>query len=560
MLRDAETNAVTVTHVGPRARALEAGRAKVTASFGASYGGFIGARTQHTGADRTSQQLASWQPFGSSADADLSFGELETLVARSRDLARNNGIAQGVIQTYADNIVGPNFRLVALPDYRALGKDSAWAVAWSENVEALWRGYAESTACDVARRQTFAELTLVFLKSVFLNGAGLALPIWQNERLDKFATRIFLIEPDRLSNPQNSADTTTRRGGIDIDEYGRPLGYWIRNQHPGDVLSGMYVPGTWERVPATQAWGRKRVIHAADVDRPGQTRGKPIFSAVMQQFKMLDRYSSAELDATVTNSLIAAMIETPMDFEDLVTMLNPDGIGPNDARYINPLDYMSERAMPQNRARLRSGSLIPLYPGEKLSTFNPTGVRGGFDQFMTTTLRHIATGLHLPYELLAKDFSKTNYSSARASMLEAWRFFKSKREWLARNWARPVYTLWLEEAVNDGLVEAPNFYQNVSAYTRSRWIGAARGWVDPLKEANAASVRLEAGLTTFEAECAEQDGDWREVMAQQALEQEERKRLGLPEYAPPHTVEVPETPEEPVAGAQQTVPAEEVDV
>lgn len=507
--------------------------------------GLYGPSTQHTGASRVSNQLASWQPYRSSADADLTY-ELDTLVSRSRDLARNNGIAGGAIQTFADNIIGTNFRLVSLPDWRALGQTREWAEEWSANVEALWRMYAETTAIDVARRQTFAELSITFLKSTFLNGAGLALPIWQKERYDNFATRIFLLEPDRLCNPSDTMDTASRRGGIDIDIYGRPLGYWIRDTHPGDAVMGISPPGVWTRIPAETGWGRKRVIHAAEIERPGQTRGKPIFSAVMQQFKMIDRYQNAELDATVTNALIAAFVETPMDFGDLVAMLNPESGGvvpvPGDPNYVNPLDYFAQTGLPQNRAKLASGSIMPLYPGEKISSFNPGRPSTGFGPFMEVALRHIATGLNLPYELLTKDFTKTNYSSARAAMLEAWRFFKGKREWLARNWAKPVFTLWLEEAVNAGLVDAPNFYEMLPCYTRARWIGAARGWVDPVKEATAAQIRVETGLSTMETECAEQEGDWEEVMHQQAREQELRRELGLPEYAPPHTVQVVETP------------------
>lgn len=507
-----------------------------------------------------SRQLGSWLPFQSSPDADLAF-ELDTLVSRSRDLARNNGIAGGAIQTFADNIVGTNLRLVALPDWRALGKPREWAEEWSANVEALWRMHADTTAIDVARRQTFAELTITFLKSVFLNGAGLALPIWQAERFDKFSTRIFLIEPDRLCNPNNSFDTMTRRGGIDIDMYGRPLGYWIRDSHPGDIFFGAI--GTWQRVPATTGWGRKRVIHAAEIERPGQTRGKPIFSGVMQQFKMLDKYAGAELDAAVTNALIAAFIKTPMEFEDIVEMLNAD----TSEERLNVREYLDARALPENRARLKSGAIMPLYPGEEMQSFNPGRPSSGFGPFMETTLRHIATGIHLPYELLVKDFTKTNYSSARAAMLEAWRFFRGKREWLARNWAKPVFTLWLEEAVNAGLVEAPNFYEMLPCYTRSRWIGAARGWVDPVKEATAAQIRIEAGLSTMETECAEQEGDWEEVMHQQAREMELRRKLGLPEYAPPHTVEVPQVPgtdpnlesDAATTGAAQTADAAETD-
>ena len=123
-------------------------------------------------------------------------------------------------------------------------------------------------------------------------------------------------------------------------------------------------------------------------------------------------------------------------------------------------------------------------------------------------LRHIGTGLNIPLELLMKDFSKTNYSSARASLIEAWRFFNGRRSWIINYWAKPVFELWLEECVNKGLIEAPNFYENKAAWCRCKWIGPGRGWVDPVKEAQASQIRMETGLSTLEDECASQGLDW----------------------------------------------------
>ncbi len=88
-----------------------------------------------------------------------------------------------------------------------------------------------------------------------------------------------------------------------------------------------------------------------------------------------------------------------------------------------------------------------------------------------------------------------------------------------------VYELWLEEAVNKGLVDAPDFYENRYAYTRCKWIGPGRGWVDPVKEAQACQIRMEIGLSTLEAECAGQGLDWEEVLEQRAREKERMKEL-----------------------------------
>ncbi len=42
--------------------------------------------------------------------------------------------------------------------------------------------------------------------------------------------------------------------------------------------------------------------------------------------------------------------------------------------------------------------------------------------------------MNLPYELFAKDFSRVNYSSARAALLEAWRYLHGRRRWLTSTW------------------------------------------------------------------------------------------------------------------------------
>ena len=127
-----------------------------------------------------------------------------------------------------------------------------------------------------------------------------------------------------------------------------------------------------------------------------------------------------------------------------------------------------------------------------------------------------------------KDFSKTNYSSARAALMEAWRFFMGRRQWLSTYWARPVYELWLEEAINKDLIDAPGFYDNKALWTRCKWIGPGRGWIDPVKEAQASKIRMEIGLSTLEDECAIQGLDWEEVLEQRAREQTRIQELGLP--------------------------------
>lgn len=438
-------------------------------------------------------------------------------MSRSRDLVRNNGIASGAIQTLTDNIVGTGLRLAAQPNYRALGRDKAWADAWARHVEALWRNWAETTDCDAARRLTFSGLTTLVFRSSLLNGEALAVPLWLPSR--PFATSIQLVEADRLCNPDNQPDCKKVRGGIEMDTYGAPRAYWVRKTHPGDDFVVMGCDASWERIPAVTSFGRKRVLHIHDRERTGQSRGKPLLTSVMPLFKMLDHYERSELQAAVVNAMIAVFVESSLSGDAISEMF-----GGSTEQYL--------AARQEWQTKLQSGAIIPVFPGDKISSLTPSRPNSGYGQFVENILRHIGTGLNIPFELLMKDFSKTNYSSARAALMEAWRFFMGRRQWLATYWARPVYELWLEEAINKGLVEAPNFYQNRAAWTRSKWIGPGRGWIDPVKEAEASRIRMENGLSTLEDECAVQGQDWEEVLEQRAREQAKIQELGLPSATP----------------------------
>jgi capsid protein len=75
---------------------------------------------------------------------------------------------------------------------------------------------------------------------------------------------------------------------------------------------------------------------------------------------------------------------------------------------------------------------------------------------------------------------------------------------------------------------APSFVEAATAYSRCRWLGPARGWIDPVKEPAGSVLRMEAGLATLESEGAEQGVDWEEVADQRQIEQKAYEERGLP--------------------------------
>jgi lambda family phage portal protein len=490
---------------------------KLLGFFGHNSDASMSADSAHAAASRTDARMADWIPSPGSADADI-LPEWERATHRSRDSVRNSPLAGGYVQTGKDNVIGHQLRLSSKPDYRLLGRDAQWARDWATNTEAQFRTWANTPDCDAARTQTLWGLARTSFGGLLQNGDCLTVPKWIPRPGSRWATRLQNIESDQLSTPPLYSGNPRLRGGVELDRDWAPIAYHIRTQHPGDNHGLLTASLTgWERIPAFTAWGRRRVIHAFDKERAGQNRGMTVFSRILRESRVLSEYVGHENHAALANSLIAGFLESDLPPEQVSELFGGD-IG-------TASDYYKEVAEKYHRKKMEGGLFLNLPLGTKLSGFNSSRPNVAFEPFVRFMIRYLSAGLNVPYELLLKDFSQTNYSSARAALLEAWRYFLSCRQLFVDMWLQPVFLLWLEEAVDKGAIEAPDFYGNEYAYSRCRWIFAGRGWVDPVKEITAAQMRMDYDISTLEDESAEQGRDWEENLEQKAIEMRRRMEL-----------------------------------
>ncbi len=483
------------------------------------------AGTAFAAADARSQELALWTPTNYSADGAL-LPNRDRIAARVHDMARNDGWLSSGLQKNLDSVIGARFALSARPDWRFLGLTADWASEWSRQVEAHYRTYAEDPDyfCDAARGRSLVSLYGLMYRHRITDGEGLGLLRWLPRRGALYSTALQVIDPDRLSNPHGRGDDLRLRGGVELGELGEPLAYHIRSAHPGDVFgvqSGIRSID-WERVSRETPFGRRMVIHDFEADRASQTRGRSPVAPIVKKLRMLGNYDAAELQAAVVNAIFAAFIESPMDHENVGNALGDES------------SYMEEREAFHDGAALElNGIRIPrLYVGERMNMTTPTRPAVAFASFEQAALRNVAAALGISYEQLAMDWSQTNYSSARAALNEVWKFLTARRTTFAEQTARQVYAAWLEEAIDIGDIdlppEAPDFREAKAAYTRCKFIGPGRGWVDPVKEAQGAQARMEIGVSTLQDEAAEQGHDWEEVLEQRKKEIDKMEELGIP--------------------------------
>jgi lambda family phage portal protein len=469
--------------------------------------------TRWRGASRALRSMSNWLAAIGSAISDLSGSEQRTLRARSRDAMRNQLLARAALTRCRTNIVGTGLMCRPSVDHEALGISADEGERLNAQLRAEFERWAEDpTECDQEATLDFYGLQALALLSAMASGDLFVLTPQELRAGGVTELKLQLIEADRISNPREAPNTSELVDGIRIQN-GMPLGCWVRNGHPGDQLGTSLIP-SWQYYPYFgDATGRRRVLHVwNDKERPGQVRGAPYLAPILEPLKQLERYGNAELTAAVVSAMVTVFIERDANLAD------------DNGETIGPLGAPDER----NAVALGAGAIVDLAPGEKATTPNTARPNVNFDPFFVAVVKQIGAAIELPLDELLLHYS-SSYSAARAAMLQAWRMYTLRRWGLTQQFCQPVYGLAIDEGVAAGRLDLPGYSDPMRrrAYTRSLWIGPARGAMDELKEIKAARERIDGGVSNEAIETAAMMGeDWNAVYAQRAREIARRKAEG----------------------------------
>lgn len=488
-------------------RALARARARMvfsglTMAFGP--GGYEGARSQK-------RSFRNWNPFARSADQDT-VGDLEDLRARSRDLERNEPHASGIFGTAATSIVGRGLRPEASIDREILQLSDEEAEAWERRAETLFRVAARRF--DITRAQSFGQLQYLVLLSQLISGDVLVIRRFKQHPSDLLGLKVQIVEADRLSTPQGREIDSGIVDGVEKDSDGAPVRYWVSSRHPKESLGE---PVTWSSVPAFGAAGDPLALHILHRKRPGQTRGVPYLSAVIETLKQIGRFSESELAAAVVASFFTVFTKTEgsQGLANQTTAADDGVVGPQSKT---------------NDFELAPAAIVDLGPGEDITIANPMRPNSSFDPFVQAMSRQLGMATGIPYEVLVKHF-QASYSAARAALLEAWRFFRIRRSWIASDFCQPVYEWVIAECVARGLLAAPGFFDDPllrEAWIGAKWVGDSPGQLNPQDETAAAKMLIDLGAWTYGEATAElTGGDWERNYPRLVRETRMRREGGL---------------------------------
>lgn len=469
--------------------------------------------------------MRGWNPLAKSADDD-SLPKLEKARASSRDLYMNTPIAAAALRRINTNVVGFGLTLQSRIDREFLGLSEEAADTWENNTEREWRLWSENKECDITRMLNFSGLQQLAFLSTMMNGDCFAILPYIKLKTPQtpYQLKVQLIEADYVSNPHNRMDINTMKSGIEFDEFEAPVAYWIRTK-PYKMFATV---DDWIKVPAFGVKsGRRNVLHLLVKERIGQKRGMPTLSPVIEAIKQVTRLSEAELMGAVIASMFTVFVTNttgagglgPMFTEEESVLTTPDGTSGRDATH--PDDNLLE---------IGHGNIAELGENQEIQTASPNRPNEAFDPFFTSIARQIGAAIEVPYEQLMLAFT-SSYSASRAALLEAWKFYRGRRFWMADNFCQPIYEEFLTEAIVRGRIQAPGYFQDPAlrqAWRGAAWGGPGQGQIDPVKETKGAQLRVASGLGNFEDEyIAIHGGDWEANIQRRARQDRILAREGV---------------------------------
>ncbi len=441
----------------------------------------------------------SWLATQNTIDQELR-GDLDRLRRRSRDLAKNNEYMAKFLRMVRNNVVGQQMVLQSRPmDGQQIDRLAAAAV------EAHFARWCRPRECDAAGRQGFWSLMRAVATDLPRDGELL---IRLRPGRGTYGLQLQVLDAERIDTQYNvdrSAGGNAIVMGVEVNEDHRPVAYHLRRRAPGQ--SGFQAGAVErERVPAEQ------IIHAFLPLEPEQTRGVPWAHAAMRRLNDLGGYREAAVIAARIGASKMGFFTTP----------EPDqmaqGTGADGVPYTNA----------------EPGQFGTLPPGVGFQQFDPAYPHEQFDAFTKATLRGIASGLGVSYNSLANDLEGVNFSSIRSGVLEERDEWMVLQDWFIEQVLDPIFEQWLRLGLAAGAItqisrngESALPMAKRAKFEQHLWMPRRWGWVDPLKDVQAAVLAIENHLGTVTDYNARNGVDIEDVLATKQREKELAAQFGI---------------------------------
>ena len=449
-----------------------------------------------------SRSDGTWWFRPQDARLDFTATDRETILEKSRGFERNNPIANRLADIFEQYTVGPN-GLQIIP----ASTDEDWNQRHTRSWQ-RWQNY-----CDLTSLFNFATLQSLVARTWFFDGEVFILKTYGQETIRAAGRpsrypRIQLIEAQRVKTPPDWVDKEGVQiiDGVEIDitpgRKGRPIGYHVRDL----TADGKE---TYTRYDAAQ------IIHVFEPHRPGEYRGRPFLTPVLNILHDLDDLHKFEMGAAKEAGKVANIVETATGempstadiVRDRVSRTTQDGSGNN---------VTQERTT--FLQKIFGPSTYALKKGEKFSQFKserPSVTTQAYWDYLTA---QVCAGVGIS-KLLVFPYSVQG-TVTRADLDIAAGFFRSRSGLLA--WAFKQIYLWFTEwaVLNERESSDPPGagMDGDKSYRECSYRAPRSVNVDVGRNSQAMLAELKAGTRTYDSVYSELGLDWRAELRQRAKE------------------------------------------
>lgn len=442
----------------------------------------------------------------------------EQIVNRSNDIAANNAHGASLVDSITVNTIGKGLWPQSKPNYKRLGITEDQAQEVAEAMEWEFEQFSKTADASAPSAATatsnFYSLQFQNCYSMLVNGEFINIPLMINDPSRRYALAFQSIDPMRLRTPSTLLGEMGIRDGVRLGRYGEATGLFIADPEDGRYNTSLDISAFKEIIPTSGH--RPNIFHRFVKKLPEQVRGVPIFAPSMKLFRDTSDYLDFELVGAIIAASFPVWVEKQVGY-DATADINPYNL--------DPTDLTKYQEIP-------AGQIMYGNAGEKPHVLEHNRPGGSFQVFVETMLRAIGASAGMPYEIIAKDFSKTNYSSARAALEEAWRVFGQYQDWMESYFCQIVWEMVFEEAFLRGYIRlpkgAPDFYEAKAEWTAASWIVPERTQLDPVKEIIAAIMGENANVITAADIAAKRGKDWESQYRQRSREIKLADELNLP--------------------------------
>ena len=375
---------------------------------------------------------------------------LPTLVAKSRELSLNNGIAKKYFQVNSDGVTGAS-GLYIRPDVN-LHDDNEENLVINEELEQLFYKYADNPeAFSMNGKMDLAAFQRLVERTRSIDGEAFIICHDVNGTV-----KFELIDTMRIPTTGNRIfdDGSYVPNGIHFDRYGKVIEYYVTRLNPSTYT---YQTGDYEVIPASN------ILHLMIQDYPNQERGIPDIIAGTTLLKDLEAFIKAAIISKKLSASAMAFITNSAGSDEDIDFMK--GYEP---------DYYENDS-------LQSGALVELQPGQNVTSVNPNGATDGITEFVDTQMQQIAMSLGITEQSLSGSTANASFSAAKLTDRLQRQTFKTRTNALTTVVLKPIYARWLKAEMlrNQSLnLKFSDFDKLVKAKYISEFVES----LDPLKD------------------------------------------------------------------------------